>query len=488
MDWKKPVSRAGFLAALAAGGYVASDYATAGPTRRVCSTVFSTVTQTVTTTVTEPPPPMPLGSSLPARIYDPLNPPTAVRTFYLDWDAGSDSNTVAQAQSEVTPWKTLSKFISSAATPGDHCLIKNRSGQNSTAPYTDANIVGYMPTSAPDHVIDAKSGNSTDPIVVKAYPGHRPVIRCPAGSIPGTNIGRVLRLRNGSKYWVFDGLDLAFGTGTGGNDQIVYMAASSATGCDHVEFWGCDIHGSTDGSGIIFEKSSSFNTTDCQLINCNLYENNDWRGAGFQSHGGYIQGDRITFLNVKMHDQVEGAGCQIKDGATDIIIANPVCYNNKVLSGLLIDTRCNNVQAWNGIAQANGTGTSHGAIWGWNNTDSPGLPLGSGNVCRKWVTYLNAGTEMQGDSGSPEGWDFDGAGDFVGPGDNQVDTNPLMVNPGSADFHLQAGSPAIGYGNEAYCPPFDFDNNPRSQVDAGVYRFGTSGSQVQVAPKILSVR
>ncbi len=46
-----------------------------------------------------------------------------------------------------------------------------------------------------------------------------------------------------------------------------------------------------------------------------------------------------------------------------------------------------------------------------------------------------------------------------------LSTNPLFVS--TSDFHLQSGSPAIGYGDPAYTPQTDYYGNQRSSADLG---------------------
>ena len=51
----------------------------------------------------------------------------------------------------------------------------------------------------------------------------------------------------------------------------------------------------------------------------------------------------------------------------------------------------------------------------------------------------------------------------------------MFVNPGSADFQLQAGSPAIGAGTSNLAPATDFAGNPRPTpgggFDIGAYQY-----------------
>ncbi|HBF42751.1 MAG TPA: hypothetical protein DDW42_03825, partial [Desulfobacteraceae bacterium] len=69
-------------------------------------------------------------------------------------------------------------------------------------------------------------------------------------------------------------------------------------------------------------------------------------------------------------------------------------------------------------------------------------------------------------------------------GSEYVAEDPLFRNPAGADFHLQAGSPAVDSGSAQGAPADDFDGNIRPQgvgVDIGAYEF-TLVVPVSVSP------
>jgi len=81
-------------------------------------------------------------------------------TYYFSSSTGDDSRTAAAAQNQLTPWKTLQKFNSIAATlnPGDQVLFKRGDTFFGSITIT-------------------KSGNAALPITIGAYGnGARPVI------------------------------------------------------------------------------------------------------------------------------------------------------------------------------------------------------------------------------------------------------------------------------------------------------------------------
>lgn len=63
-------------------------------------------------------------------------------------------------------------------------------------------------------------------------------------------------------------------------------------------------------------------------------------------------------------------------------------------------------------------------------------------------------------------------------GDDYVEGDPQFVNPGGADFHLQAGSPAIDSGSPADVAASDFDGDPRpwgAAPDIGADEYRVAG-------------
>jgi len=69
----------------------------------------------------------------------------------------------------------------------------------------------------------------------------------------------------------------------------------------------------------------------------------------------------------------------------------------------------------------------------------------------------------------------------AGPGTvtptNSITSNPLFVDAGNGNYHLQGTSPCIDIGNNSYVPAgvtTDLDGNPRIQngtVDLGAYEY-----------------
>jgi hypothetical protein len=64
---------------------------------------------------------------------------------------------------------------------------------------------------------------------------------------------------------------------------------------------------------------------------------------------------------------------------------------------------------------------------------------------------------------------------------NQINIDPLLVDPASGDFKLQTGSPAIGAGvdniHEPSVPTDDIIGNPRTpNTDSGAYQYIPSGA------------
>jgi uncharacterized repeat protein (TIGR01451 family) len=65
--------------------------------------------------------------------------------------------------------------------------------------------------------------------------------------------------------------------------------------------------------------------------------------------------------------------------------------------------------------------------------------------------------------------DYSGIANLTGTNGN-ISADPLFVNPAAADYHLQAGSPAIGAGTTIGAPATDFDGVARgASIDIGAF-------------------
>ncbi|MFH2094745.1 MAG: right-handed parallel beta-helix repeat-containing protein [Bacteroidota bacterium] len=61
---------------------------------------------------------------------------------------------------------------------------------------------------------------------------------------------------------------------------------------------------------------------------------------------------------------------------------------------------------------------------------------------------------------------------FTSFGTGNIQADPLFVNPGAGDYHLQAGSPCVDAGTAAGAPAGDLDGNARDAlVDIGAYEY-----------------
>ena len=104
------------------------------------------------------------------------------------------------------------------------------------------------------------------------------------------------------------------------------------------------------------------------------------------------------------------------------------------------------------------------------------------------------------DFGSPPTWDrnlvygngtnYSGVADQTGLNGN-ISADPMFLNSGAGDFHLQPGSQAIDAGSDALAPPVDFDGVTRPQdgngdgvaiVDIGAYELATIPVGIDIKP------
>jgi hypothetical protein len=101
-------------------------------------------------------------------------------------------------------------------------------------------------------------------------------------------------------------------------------------------------------------------------------------------------------------------------------------------------------------------------------------PSEAGNIVRRnlaWMIRNQRGAD--GDPHDDYAQDYGRSILFSEAGGNLPDANPLLANPLRYDFHLTAGSPAIGTSDPAYTPPYDLAGVPRSRSapSLGAYEY-----------------
>lgn len=385
---------------------------------------------------------MALGTSLPTLLAA-----STGAVHYVDAAIGDDARSAAVAQNPATPWASFQKLLDTL-TPG-------QIGQIASGIYASPSLAR--------HTLSARSGTSLNPIEVRAAPGATVQIR---PKVSGGSDAFIVT--SASSFWRFRGLIFELAE-VGSNHQNMWISDSGG-GCTDIEFWNCTFRYAKQGTGTFIAEGN----TRCYYINCKAHDNIDTVNPGTQRQGFYITGDNCMAINCLTYNH-DGYGLQVRtndaDGPVGVIVANCVAYNNKPsigtseYAGFLCEGLADNCHFHNNISVANRNGFR-------------GITAGSPsphNIASFNIANGNLNTQY-GRSGSTTALDYanDGSGNYVGPGDN-LTSDPLFINAAALDFHLQAASPARGYGIDTYCPTFDFDNNVRSVLDAGIYRYSAGG-------------
>ena len=362
------------------------------------------------------------------------------------------------------------------------------------------------------------SGTSSAYITFAAYPGETPILR--PSYVSGLD-PRVLYLFNVS-YLVFDGLTFdginkrqtpplppAYGTGAG---VIKFDANADGSGQPHhiimknfevlngresgILGWGNEItfsHCKVHDNGMVDSYRSGrqgfyWNGNHTTIEFCDIYNNNGSGVIFWDAHtddqmpGGnsccnilrnsIIRDHHMQTLNSNP-DFSPGVMCATNLSAgTSCDIYNNIIYNNDV--GVYLTYNCcfsggiyNNTIYNNRHGQVGGTGQG---IWF--------AIYGRGMVVKNNIIYKNEGPPVQIDNQS--------GGTIVS--NNLTSGDPLFVNALAGNFHLMAGSPAIGAGtNLSSMFLSDFELNPRPSCcyDVGAYQYIRAAPQ---APSNLAVK
>lgn len=227
--------------------------------------------------------------------------------------------------------------------------------------------------------------------------------------------------------------------------------------------------------------------------------------------GGAVYGSaaEIVFTNVLFTDNTATFGGGVYLGilsatpftACDVDIFGGVFRGNSASAGGGLYNRWSNVDVVNSTFYDNHADTTGGAIltddrnsWTtdllmvansilWGNHALSGKEIYNRDVDNQPASVSYSLIENSGGSGAP--WDT-----LVGIDlGNNIDANPMFLDPGVGDFRLLAGSPAIDAGDETIpgIPPEDVAGNPRitgATIDMGAYEHQPPTAITDPAPPV----
>lgn len=223
------------------------------------------------------------------------------------------------------------------------------------------------------------------------------------------------------------------------------------------------------------------------VIENNVFDNNT--ASGFVGKGGgiYTNGNPIIQANVFINNKVEGMASY--GGGLACESGNPLIQNNFFGDNQTasVDSQGGGVYCFEGSpiirnntfygnsTQSESTPGIGGGIAVYNavdpqilsnivisNTAGQGGGIYADNNTGLLLDYNDVWNNMGGNYGN------------VITGTHDISADPLLVDPGHADFHLSPGSPCIDKGDPENYPPFDYAGNPRpngAAPDIGAYEY-----------------
>lgn len=206
------------------------------------------------------------------------------------------------------------------------------------------------------------------------------------------------------------------------------------------------------------------------------------------------------------NSSLTGGGAYIVIGSGSAVLANNIFSNNSAFDGggLRGNSQSGTITLTNNTLSGNTAADSGGGAWFelfndssqlriynnifWGNISTPG-----GNDADDLSVQSDGDSNSTGSTVQLFNNDFSGSANFAtGQSEdlvitdtdnysqaNNIQTNPLFLNAGAGDFHLQAGSPCVNTGTNSApsLPSTDFEGDPRilyGTVDIGADEYRTS--------------
>lgn len=349
---------------------------------------------------------------------------------YFVATTGSNAVSCTTARTIGTPKQTLANANDCLTAPGD--ILSIRAGTYSE------NIRDGFGTGT-----DLEAGA----ITIRRYPGDGAVIWKSTGNQgmadPADRRALYLRAQT-SRYLIFEGITFDGNAKIG--DTVSVTGGWGPEGAHHIRFLNCEFRNS-------FSEISISHSHHNEWIGGSIHDNND--NTGFR-HGIYFSSESDDNLveGMDVYNNL-GYGIHVWTGTTALANRNIFRDNNVHHNGTATgqcgivysggaDGQIYNNRVWanggGGICANHGGGSAtgiliaHNSVYGnQGNSGFYGIYTpGNSAVVRNNISYNNGGLGNVSYGSSTQS--------------NNITTNPLFVNVGTGDFHLQAGSPAIDAG------------------------------------------